>query len=141
MRTSPPGSDGRVEDERGSLGHAATLRFSSPLSRVEWPQAYMSAKQVLWIGFLRLPLIVLALNVERPAVVSARRAPRLPGVDAVQLLGVVSPPRARRVLYAEVTTRILTELERGAAPWVKPWAATPGQGVPQNNVSNRPYSG
>ena len=36
----------------------------------------------------------------------------------------------RRDLYAEVTSRILAELERGAAPWVKPWSATPGQNVP-----------
>jgi antirestriction protein ArdC len=47
----------------------------------------------------------------------------------------------KRDLYAEVTSRILAELERGAAPWVKPWSATPGQNVPQNAVSNRPYSG
>jgi antirestriction protein ArdC len=44
-------------------------------------------------------------------------------------------------LYAEVTSRILAELDRGAAPWVKPWSATPGQNVPQNAVTNRPYSG
>src|SRR6476646_10389700 len=47
----------------------------------------------------------------------------------------------RRDLYAEVTARILAELERGAAPWVKPWSATPGQNVPHNAVTNRPYSG
>jgi antirestriction protein ArdC len=47
----------------------------------------------------------------------------------------------KRDLYAEVTSRILAELERGAAPWVKPWSATAGQNVPQNAVSNRPYSG
>jgi antirestriction protein ArdC len=46
-----------------------------------------------------------------------------------------------RELYGEVSTRIITELERGAAPWVKPWSATPGQNVPQNAVTNRPYSG
>jgi hypothetical protein len=28
---------GRVEDERGSLGHAATLRFSSPLIEPDVP--------------------------------------------------------------------------------------------------------
>ena len=44
----------------------------------------------------------------------------------------------RRDLYAEVTSRILAELDRGAAPWVKPWSATPGQNVPQNAVTNRP---
>ena len=47
----------------------------------------------------------------------------------------------KRDLYSEVSTRIVAELERGAAPWVKPWSATPGQNVPQNAVSNRPYSG
>jgi antirestriction protein ArdC len=47
----------------------------------------------------------------------------------------------RRDLYAEVSARIIAELERGAAPWVKPWSATPGQNVPQNAVTNRPYSG
>src|SRR5438045_9694815 len=46
-----------------------------------------------------------------------------------------------RDLYADVSARIVAELERGAAPWVKPWSATPGQNVPQNAVSNRPYSG
>jgi antirestriction protein ArdC len=46
-----------------------------------------------------------------------------------------------RDLYAEVSARIVAELERGAAPWVKPWSTTPGQNVPQNAVSNRPYSG
>jgi antirestriction protein ArdC len=50
-------------------------------------------------------------------------------------------PYTKRDLYTEVTSRILAELERGAAPWVKPWSATPGQNVPQNAVSNRPYSG
>src|SRR5437879_12615583 len=47
----------------------------------------------------------------------------------------------KRDLYAEVSARILAELERGAAPWAKPWSATPGQNVPQNALTNRPYSG
>jgi antirestriction protein ArdC len=47
----------------------------------------------------------------------------------------------RRDLYAEVSARIIAELERGAAPWVKPWSVTPGQNVPQNAFTNRPYSG
>src|SRR4051812_22379891 len=47
----------------------------------------------------------------------------------------------RRDLYGEVSARIIEELERGAAPWVKPWSATPGQNVPQNAVTSRPYSG
>jgi antirestriction protein ArdC len=37
--------------------------------------------------------------------------------------------------------RVERDMERGAAPWVKPWSATAGQNVPQNAVSNRPYSG
>jgi N-terminal domain of anti-restriction factor ArdC len=47
----------------------------------------------------------------------------------------------KRDIYAEVSARIIAELERGAAPWVKPWSVTPGQNVPQNAVTNRPYSG
>jgi antirestriction protein ArdC len=33
------------------------------------------------------------------------------------------------------------ELERGAAPWGKPWSATPGDNAPCNAVTGRPYSG
>jgi antirestriction protein ArdC len=47
----------------------------------------------------------------------------------------------KRDLYAEVSARIVAELEAGAAPWVKPWSATPGANSPCNAVSNRPYSG
>jgi antirestriction protein ArdC len=47
----------------------------------------------------------------------------------------------KRDLYAEVSARIISELEQGAAPWAKPWSATAGHNVPQNAVSNRPYSG
>jgi antirestriction protein ArdC len=47
----------------------------------------------------------------------------------------------KRDLYAEVSARIIAELERGAAPWVKPWSATPGQNLPQNAITDRPYSG
>src|SRR5882672_9907054 len=47
----------------------------------------------------------------------------------------------KRDLYAEVSARIVAELEQGAAPWVKPWSATPGANTPCNAVSNRPYSG
>jgi hypothetical protein len=46
------------------------------------------------IDAVRLPLIVLALGVERLAVVSAPRARPLLHVDAVQLVGVVSAPCA-----------------------------------------------
>ena len=47
----------------------------------------------------------------------------------------------KRDLYAEVSTRIVAELERGAAPWVKPWSATAGLNTPCNAATNRPYSG
>jgi antirestriction protein ArdC len=47
----------------------------------------------------------------------------------------------KRDLYAEVTQKILQELEAGAAPWVKPWSATPGQNHPHNAATSRPYSG
>jgi antirestriction protein ArdC len=47
----------------------------------------------------------------------------------------------KRDLYSEVSARIVAELERGAAPWVKPWSATAGANTPCNAVTNRPYSG
>ena len=47
----------------------------------------------------------------------------------------------KRDLYAEVSARIVAELEAGAAPWIKPWSASPGANTPRNAVSNRPYSG
>lgn len=47
----------------------------------------------------------------------------------------------KRDLYADVTARILHELEAGAVPWVKPWSSTPGLNVPQNAATKRPYSG
>jgi antirestriction protein ArdC len=40
-----------------------------------------------------------------------------------------------------VSARIAAELERGAAPWVKPWSATAGANTPCNAATNRPYSG
>ena len=47
----------------------------------------------------------------------------------------------KRDLYSDVTARILTELETGAAPWIKPWSATPGLNHPHNAATSRPYSG
>jgi antirestriction protein ArdC len=47
----------------------------------------------------------------------------------------------RRDLHAEVSARIVAELEQGAAPWIKPWSATAGANMPCNAVTNRPYSG
>ena len=47
----------------------------------------------------------------------------------------------KRDLYAEVSTRIVAELEHGAAPWIKPWSATAGMNTPCNAATDRPYSG
>ena len=47
----------------------------------------------------------------------------------------------KRDLYAQVSARIVAELEAGAAPWIKPWSATSGANTPCNAVTNRPYSG
>jgi antirestriction protein ArdC len=47
----------------------------------------------------------------------------------------------KRDLYADVSARIIAELERGAAPWVKPWSVTAGANTPCNAVTGRPYSG
>src|SRR3974390_1352776 len=61
----------------------------------------------------------------------ARRSSRaLPGAGIV-----------KRDLYSKVSARIVAELQRGAAPWVKPWSATAGNNVPCNAMTNRPYSG
>lgn len=37
----------------------------------------------------------------------------------------------------EITEKIIIDLEKGTAPWVKPWASS----LPQNFKSKRPYSG
>lgn len=42
-------------------------------------------------------------------------------------------------VYAEVTARIITELEKGAAPWIKPWKA--GSSPDHNLISKKPYQG
>jgi antirestriction protein ArdC len=44
-------------------------------------------------------------------------------------------------LYQNVTARILSELETGTAPWVKPWSATPGHNVPSNAKTGVGYRG
>lgn len=38
---------------------------------------------------------------------------------------------------AEVSTRIVAELERRAAPWIKPWAGTAEMNMPSTAVTNR----
>src|SRR5258705_2328463 len=47
----------------------------------------------------------------------------------------------KKDIYAEVSARIVAELEAGAAPWIKPWSATPGVNAACNAATNRPYSG
>jgi antirestriction protein ArdC len=47
----------------------------------------------------------------------------------------------KRDVYAEVSARIIAELEAGAAPWIKPWSASSGANTPCNAATNRPYSG
>ena len=42
-------------------------------------------------------------------------------------------------IYAEVTDKIIAELERGSAPWIKPWNA--GQSADHNLVSGKAYQG
>ncbi len=43
-------------------------------------------------------------------------------------------------IYERVTQRIVTELEKGCAPWVRPWS-TINDPEPRNAVSRRPYRG
>lgn len=52
-------------------------------------------------------------------------------------------PRTRpaRDLYAEVTDRIIEALDRGTAPWVRPWRTLGAQGGLRNAVTGRAYSG
>ncbi len=48
----------------------------------------------------------------------------------------------RASLYAEVTARVIAELEQGRLPWVQPWdAAACGCAMPANAVTGRRYSG
>jgi antirestriction protein ArdC len=49
---------------------------------------------------------------------------------------------SRRSLYAEVTERVIAQLEEGRLPWVQPWdAAACGCTMPANAVTGRRYSG
>ena len=48
----------------------------------------------------------------------------------------------RRSLYDEVTAQIITQLEEGIFPWVKPWnSGNAVTGLPRNAISGRHYSG
>ncbi|MGV2497488.1 ArdC family protein [Pelagerythrobacter aerophilus] len=49
---------------------------------------------------------------------------------------------SRQSLYAEVTERVIAQLEEGRLPWVQPWnAAACGCAMPENVISGRRYSG
>ncbi|MBW4332243.1 DUF1738 domain-containing protein [Stakelama sp. CBK3Z-3] len=49
---------------------------------------------------------------------------------------------ARQSLYAEVTDRVIAELEAGRLPWVQPWDASAcGCALPENGATGRHYSG
>ncbi|MDV3459219.1 zincin-like metallopeptidase domain-containing protein [Sphingomonas sp. HF-S4] len=54
----------------------------------------------------------------------------------------MSKSENRSSLYAEVTARVIAELEQGRLPWVQPWDASAcGCAMPANAVSGRRYSG
>jgi antirestriction protein ArdC len=44
-------------------------------------------------------------------------------------------------IYQTVTDQIIAELEKGAAPWVKPWHADAASGADHNIVSGAAYRG
>lgn len=45
--------------------------------------------------------------------------------------------------YAKVFDAVISEMEQGRAPWVKPWSSTTGSAsaMPHNATTGRPYSG
>ncbi len=52
--------------------------------------------------------------------------------------------KKHRDLYQEITDNVIAALERGTAPWRKPWTAEDngfGVTLPINHISGRPYSG
>ena len=55
-----------------------------------------------------------------------------------------SPLEGRANLYAEITVKIIAELEAGRLPWVQPWASSGASaplGLPKNAATGRQYSG
>lgn len=55
-----------------------------------------------------------------------------------------SSGKDRTSLYAEITNRIIAELEAGRLPWVQPWGRADGPGdlgLPRNAATGRRYSG
>jgi antirestriction protein ArdC len=57
-------------------------------------------------------------------------------------MGQVQDDGRRSSLYAEVTARVIEELEQGRLPWVQPWdSAACGCAMPENGATGRRYSG
>lgn len=57
-------------------------------------------------------------------------------------MGQVRDEERRGSLYAEVTARVIAELEQGRLPWVQPWdSAACGCTMPANAATGRRYSG
>lgn len=55
-----------------------------------------------------------------------------------------SAEKPRASLYEEVTSRIISELEQGIVPWVRPWGSGKGASaisLPRNAATGRAYSG
>ena len=44
-------------------------------------------------------------------------------------------------LYQQVTDKIITALEAGTAPWIRPWSASGATGSPRNPISGTQYRG
>lgn len=49
----------------------------------------------------------------------------------------------KRDIYQEVTDRIIAELEKGLAPWIRPWKTLKGEdaGIPKNFATGHAYRG
>lgn len=57
-------------------------------------------------------------------------------------MGQVRDEERRGSLYAEVTARVIAEVEEGRLPWVQPWdGAACGCTMPENGATGRRYSG
>jgi len=82
-------------------------------------------------------------NARQPSTLASRDASRAHRGKGCGRTGRICNARKqmKRDLYETVSARIIAELERGAAPWIKPWSATAGQNTPCNAATNRPYSG
>ncbi len=69
-------------------------------------------------------------------------APRSGAVRSGESRSDAEDEQPRVSLYAEVTARIIAELEAGRFPWVQPWSSiTAAPGLPCNAVTGRRYSG